>query len=367
MAWLRIVVVVCLVLGTSAVGRAAGPYVLQPFRVLLGGDLGGLEAVLVRPSDPARYPLALLTHGSPRNGADRVAMTPLAMLPQALEFARRGWAAAIVMRRGYGDSDGGWAESNGACDNPNYVAAGIAGAADLKLALDFISHRQDIDPARMIAVGVSAGGFATVARTAEPPPGLVAAISFAGGRGSPRDDQVCRPDRLIEAFRTFGTRSRLPMLWVYAANDHFFGPALAQQLRAAFTAAGGNADFVAASPFGNDGHSLFSPAGIPVWTPYVDAFLQKHSLTLRDTLLPLPAPNIAAPAQLGANGRKAFADFLIEAPHKAFAMAADGAFGWKSGARTIEVARTGALKFCEQHGSHCDVLFVDDAAVAGAR
>ena len=54
------------------------------------------------------------------------------MLPQALEFARRGWAAAIVMRRGYGGSDGGWAETFGPCDNPNYIAAGKAGAADLR-------------------------------------------------------------------------------------------------------------------------------------------------------------------------------------------------------------------------------------------
>jgi dienelactone hydrolase len=365
MATRRVIFFLCLMLGTAAAAPAAGPFMLQPFRVLLGGDLGGLEALLVRPSDPGRYPLALLAHGSPRNGADRTAMTPLAMLPQALEFARRGWAAAVVMRRGYGDSDGGWAETNGSCDNSNYVTAGNAGAADLRLALDFISHRQDIDPTHMIAVGVSAGGFASVALTADPPPGLVAAISFAGGRGSQRDDEVCRPDRLIEAFRTYGARSRLPMLWVYAANDHFFGPALAQQLRAAFVAGGGNVDFVAAPAFGDDGHRLFSPIGIPVWTPYVDTFLQKHKLTLRDKPLPLPAPNIAAPAQLGANGQKAFTDFLIEAPHKAFAMAPGGAFGWKSGVRTIEEARAGALKFCAQHAPHCDVLFVDDVAVSG--
>ena len=69
MARRRIVLVLCLVLGTGAVARADGPFMLQPFRVLLGGDLGGLEALLVRPSDPGRYPLALLAHGSPRSGA----------------------------------------------------------------------------------------------------------------------------------------------------------------------------------------------------------------------------------------------------------------------------------------------------------
>src|SRR5271170_4150658 len=88
----------------------------QPLRILLPGDLGTLEALLVRPAEPGRYPLALINHGSPRSGADRPAMTPLAALPQALEFARRGCAALMLMRRGYGNSDGGWAESYGPCN-----------------------------------------------------------------------------------------------------------------------------------------------------------------------------------------------------------------------------------------------------------
>jgi dienelactone hydrolase len=363
MRWRRICLVVCLLVSAVSVARADNGFTQFPLRILLPGDLGTLEALLVRPSAPGRYPLALISHGSPRSTAERPQMTPLAMLPQALEFARRGWAALIVMRRGYGNSDGGWAETYGSCGNPNYIAAGQAGAADLRLSLELVSHRADIDPSRMIAVGVSAGGFATVALTADPPPGLVAAINFAGGRGSPQADQDCRADRLVEAFRAFGRRSRIPMLWIYAANDHFFGPALAQQLRQAFAAGGGNVVFVAAPAFGSDGHGLFSPAGIPVWTPYVDAFLQKQNLTLRDALLPSPHPNIAAPAELDASGQEAFASYLIDAPHKAFAVAPDGAFGWQSAAPTTEAARAAALKFCEQHAAHCEVVSVDDAAV----
>jgi dienelactone hydrolase len=364
MPWKRtfVVVVVCLILAATSVARADGPFVLQPLRVPLGGDLGTLEALFVRPSDAGRYPLALLAHGSPRSPAERPNMTPLAMLPQALEFARRGWAVVIVMRRGYGGSDGGWAETFGGCGNPDYTDAGYAGADDLKTTLEFVSHRPDVDATRMIAVGVSAGGFDTVALTADPPPGLVAAISFAGGRGSVASDQVCRPEHLIDAFAAFGKRSRIPMLWVYAENDHFFGPALAQQLKAAFTAGGGNADFIAAPTFGSDGHTLFSPAGIALWTPYVEQFLQAQNLTMRAEPLPLPQPSITAPPQLGANGRSAFATFLVDAPHKAFALAPDGTFGWKGGMRTVEAARAAALNLCQQHGKSCSVMFIDDAA-----
>ncbi|MGB6173281.1 MAG: CocE/NonD family hydrolase [Xanthobacteraceae bacterium] len=360
MRWRRVVFVVCLLVAGIAGTRADNAFIQEPVRILLPSDLGTLEALLVRPNAPGRYPLALIVHGSPRSAAERPDLTPLAMLPQALEFARRGWAALIVMRRGYGSSDGGWAETFGPCGNPNYIAAG---AADLKLALEFVSHRSDIDPARMIAVGVSAGGFATVALTADPPPDLVAAISFAGGRGSMQDGQDCRSDKLVAAFRAFGARSRIPMLWVYAANDHFFGPDLAKEFDAAFTGAGGNATFVAAPAFGNDGHGLFSPSGIPLWTPYVDAFLQKQNLKLRETPLPLPVPDLAAPLRLGVSGQNALATYAIDAPHKAFAVAPDGGFGWKSGARATEKARAEALKFCQQHAQHCDVIFVDDAAV----
>ncbi|HEX4411219.1 MAG TPA: CocE/NonD family hydrolase [Xanthobacteraceae bacterium] len=361
MRW-RFAILLAASLMTSAKVSMADPFTLQTFRVLLGSDLGTLEAFLVRPSEPGRYPLVVLAHGSPRSAADRPAMTPLAMLPEAMEFASRGWAAAVVMRRGYGNSDGGWAETYGSCDNPNYVTAGAAGAADLKLALEFLSHRQDIDPMRLMAVGVSAGGFATVALTVDPPPGLVAAISFAGGRGSLEADKDCRSDKLVEAFRTFGQRSRVPMLWVYAANDHFFGPALAQQLADAFKSGGGKLDFVAASSFGSDGHGLFSPSGIPVWTGYVDTFLKKQNLVLRADPIPVPRPPLTPPSALSANGRKAFESYLISGPHKAFAVSPDGAFGWKTGMRTAEAASAAALKFCQQNAAHCDVMFVDDAA-----
>jgi dienelactone hydrolase len=205
--------------------RAAGPYTEEELRVPVPtAGLRGLEALLVRPSEPGRYPLALLNHGAPRFTADRPNMTPWSMLPQAIEFARRGWAAVMVMRQGYGDSGGIPADDYGSCGRADYIAAGNGASAELKESIALLRRRPDIDIARMIAVGRSAGGFATVALTADPPPGLVAAINFAGGRGSLHEDEVCQGDRLIEAFGHFGERSRIPMLWVYAENDHFFGP-----------------------------------------------------------------------------------------------------------------------------------------------
>jgi hypothetical protein len=89
--WKRILVVVYLLFAAASGARADSPFVFQPSPVLLGSDLGTLEALFVRPSAPGRYPLALLAHGSSRSPANRANMTPLAMLPHAPQFARRRW------------------------------------------------------------------------------------------------------------------------------------------------------------------------------------------------------------------------------------------------------------------------------------
>ena len=323
----------------------------------------GLEALLVRSDQAGRQPLVLINHGSPRQADARREMSPLVYVPQAIEFARRGWAVVVVMRRGYGDSGGAFAEGIGSCRNPDYASAGATSAADLRAALVHLSKRPDVDSARMISVGQSAGGFGTVALSADPPQGLLAGINFAGGRGSQADDEVCREERLIEAMRGFGRRSRLPMLWVYTENDRYFGPELSRRMHAAFASAGGNAEFILAPPFGRDGHSLFSPGGIPQWTPHVDKFLQGQNLVLRRELLPPPpAPAVTPPSELSTEGRRAFESYLAAAPHKAFAVSPRGSYGWRSGRRTVDEARHGALENCRKNSSDCRIVAVDDAA-----
>ena len=248
----------------------------------------GLAAVMVWPNEPGPHPLVVLTHGTPRrNSVPLSQMSPSDWLPQAREFARRGWTGVVVMRRGYGDSGGAF-QGMCTCSSPCYKDAGLQSAADLRGAIEYLSQLPEVDPSRILSVGRSAGGFANVALSADPPPGLVAAISFAGGNGSSAPDEVCHPESLVKAFRNFGRKSRIPMLWVYAENDHYFGPQLAQQFYHAFTAGGGKVSFVAAPAFGADGHTLFSREGILFWTPIVDEFLRTQNLTLRTTLLPLP-------------------------------------------------------------------------------
>jgi dienelactone hydrolase len=193
-----------------------------------------------------------------------------------IEFARRGFAALVVLRRGYGSSPGGRADSYGPCNHPDYRAALAVSVADLPAAIAAMKNRNDVTTQGMIAIGHSAGGLATVGLTAQAPPGLVAAISFAGGRGSRSPDTVCGDRAPVDLFGQLGTTSRVPMLWVYARNDGFFSPALAHRFRDAFAASGGQVSFIDAPAFGDDGHYLLSTRSASTWTPYVDTFLRAH-------------------------------------------------------------------------------------------
>jgi hypothetical protein len=105
-----------------------------------------------------------------------------------------------------------------------------------------------------------------------------------------------------------GATSRTPMLWVYAKNDGFFGPAIAHRFRDAFAA--GSVTFIDAPAFGNDGHFLLSVDSAATWTPYVDNFLRATIPTSAS------AGVLPAPAELGENGRNAFLQYTSHALHK---------------------------------------------------
>jgi dienelactone hydrolase len=348
-------------LARPSAARAAEFYAEDLRIPMAGASTQGLEALLVRPAAPARYPLALINHGTPRDSADRATMTARSYYEIALEFARRGFASLIVMRRGYGTSPGGFADGYGSCATASYLPATAAAVADLRAAIDVMKKREDIGLQGMIAVGHSAGGLATVGLAAQAPPGLAAAINFAGGRGSYSPGKICNENGLVQTVAEFGKTSRIPMLWVYAANDMFFAPALAHRLYDAFRARGGNAAFIDAPPYGQDGHYLFSANGRPQWTPLVDVFLRDHELGAK-TILSAP-DTLPVPRQLSGTAKDDFAQYLSKGPHKAFAVSSKGAYGWRSGQTSTAQAQATALAACGKWAKDCSLYAVDDRLV----
>jgi dienelactone hydrolase len=355
--------VLCALLPTAA---RAVPIHEQEIRIpWVKAAPAGLDALLVFADLPGKHPLVVMTHGSSRDPEAHRTVSPWALLPQAVWFARRGFVVLVVVRRGYGNSGG---EQDGAhtgrCPASDYEQASRNAAEDLRTAIEFGSKLPQVDPARALAIGISTGGIATVALTADAPRNLVAAINFAGGRGSQADHDVCNPDSLISAYHDFGKHSRVPMLWIYSQNDKYFWPELAQRFDAAFRSAGGQDEFILAPAFGDDGHHLFG-GGIEVWTPMVDAFLKSHDLQPLPDPLPEPTPpNIPPPAGLSEHGQQSFHTYLTLGPHKAFAMS-EHHFAFVTAQMTTQDAARKAVENCNKNamgsGETCHIAFVDES------
>lgn len=314
-----------------------------------------LKAIVVRPAASGRFPLVLISHGSPRRIADAKKRDLDWADWIADDFARRGWAAATVLRRGFGASEGAVADSYGTCTEPDYRAAGLTTAQDIVQAVRYFQKQSYVDPTRVLLVGVSASGFGSIASASLAPAGLVAVVNFAGGRGSVSADVVCKPDELVEAYGDFGKTVRVPSLWIYSKNDHFFGPDLAQRMFAAFKNSGAPGELIIAPPYQRDGHNLIF--GQPIWRDAVYDFLKRNHL-------PFAAPTLAPPPQAAAEIVQAFQDYLATPNYeKAFVTGPVGYYGWASGYASVDAALAAAREQCEQH---CNVVYAIDDTLAGA-
>jgi dienelactone hydrolase len=237
-----------------------------------------LEAALFLPDGSGPFPLAVLSHGA-SGGPDR--SPRWRPVEHAHWYTDAHFAVVVPMRRGNAASDGDWAEGFGACDQADFVKPSYEAAKDLRATLAFLRSRKELDLSRVVLVGVSAGGFASLA--AGDVPGVRAVVNFAGGRGSLTDDRGetrsnCSPDALVAATKQFGRSIKVPTFWLYAENDKFFPPALAHRMFDAFIEAGGRGHFIALPPFGRDGHNVtWRPAAIPVWAPVFAPILRDVS------------------------------------------------------------------------------------------
>ena len=140
-----------------------------------------------------------------------------------------------------------------------------------------------VQPGKVVVVGQSGGGWGAIALASLNPSSVQAIVTFAAGRGGRVDGKPnnnCAPDKLVAATGEFGRTARVPMLWIYTENDSYFGPELTKRMHDAFVAAGGNAEYRMLPLFGSDGHFMIdSPDAVPIWSPLVSQFLEKHSAT----------------------------------------------------------------------------------------
>ena len=245
--------------------------------LIYAGKTYQLDAMLYKPQGYGPFPAMVMTHGTSRLVAERAKVTAdTYYVRQATTFAKLGIAVLFVARRGFGISDGPYAEeyqfhANG---TRNYTKTGLAATHDLSAAVRFLQEKPFVDKQRVVLLGQSTGGHSVMATGSLNLPGVIGVVNFAGGRGSTAPDTVRDEATLIESFGAYGKTFKVPSIWLYSANDHYFGPALARRFLAAFQAAGGNAEFVSLPANGDDGHSSFSRAK-DNWYPAVLEFLRK--------------------------------------------------------------------------------------------
>ena len=99
----------------------------QTMHLTITSTAGGtktLETLVVRRDAPGPFPLALITHGLPRNKTEISAIRPELYISPAIVFAQHGYAAVVVMRSGYGRSTGPLTEDIGPCEQRTYLKAG---------------------------------------------------------------------------------------------------------------------------------------------------------------------------------------------------------------------------------------------------
>ena len=244
-----------------------------------GTDVAALVATTYRPQGDGPFPLIVLSHGSPTNAADRGKMGRYRVLSRIREFTRRGFAVIVPMRRGYGETGGAWAETYFRCSSPDYYAAGVQAARDLVATVEYARSLAYVHRERIILLGQSAGGFASIAAASHNPPGVIAVVNLSGGRGGrphTQPGEPCDPDNMTSAIARFAQTIRVPVLWHYAENDRYFAPVHVRAWFHAFESAGAPGTLVMQPPFGEDGHGMFaSPAGLPLWTGSFDAFMRQ--------------------------------------------------------------------------------------------
>jgi dienelactone hydrolase len=323
----------------------------------------GLDGWLVVPRATAKPPLLLLTDGSTHSHLRELGSGNL--LPEALWFARRGWAVAIISRQGTGLSGGADPDEKlpkMPCSEATFEFLQGSYAQDLRAAYSYLATQPDVDATRTVAAGYFTAGSAAMwlaSGPEGPPVGLKAVINFSGG-WSTEPDWVLKgkvhaiPDAIVPSFTRLGATARIPMLWLHPKKGSQFGLKSALAAKDAFSAAGGVAEMEILQHSGDGDHYLFdeNPAE---WGPLVEHFLAKLGLPSAEIIPPEPLPDMKAlPKAFSDQTKLAYLRYLEKGPNKAFAYSPRGTWGYASGKLTLERAEHEALSNCP--ASDCKVI-----------
>jgi dienelactone hydrolase len=241
-----------------------------------------MRATVFRPErdpsgvDPKR-PLVVINHGT--DEATRLAVSMPVYYWMSRWFVERGYVVVLPQRRGHGATGGPLAEAIGTCAHPDHYASGNVAADDIAAAVTYMTKQSFVEPNGVIVVGVSTGGWASLALSARNLPQVQAIVNFSGGRGGHAYGQpnaICGTKELLAAARMYASREHEPTIWFYAKNDSYFGPKLAESLAQVWAAAGGSVEEHILAPYRTEGHTIADDRrGWDLWGPSLQSFLTR--------------------------------------------------------------------------------------------
>ena len=251
---------------------------------LFGSEIG-MVTHLYRPPGDGPFPVVVFSHGR-GNIEQRQGLRSPVLLGHAHFWLRKGFAVVASIRPSYGETGGvdredpGHTWRNGSCrGNPDFAnTAKIVGAA-IRANLDWLRSQPWARNDKIMLVGHSVGGLATVGVGAQNPAGVVGYINFSGGAGGSPDGspgRSCMPEKLTTLYGEFGKTTKIPSLWLYAENDLYWGADAPKEWHKAFSASGSKTRFVMTPPVPGvaDGHRL-PAAGGRLWSPHVNSFVKE--------------------------------------------------------------------------------------------
>jgi pimeloyl-ACP methyl ester carboxylesterase len=173
-------------------------------------------------------------------------------------LAGRGYIVMMLVRRGYGHSQGPDSELQDTA-----VESGLEAAKDIQCAVTYLRHLPHVSKDKGLIMGQSQGGWAALAAATVRMDGVRGAVNLAGGtnyRQMAGNGKITPAVQThwIAACRELGKSAVVPTLWIYAENDWNHSPVYVRQMVEAFQSSGGKAKLVIKPSFGNNGHYFAS-------------------------------------------------------------------------------------------------------------
>ncbi|APW41672.1 dienelactone hydrolase family protein [Rhodoferax saidenbachensis] len=327
-----------------------------------------IPVTIFRPQGNGPFPLVIMNHG--RAVSEKRAQQGRQRYENLARYlVDKGFVVFVPTRVGYGETYGDFdPESSGNCNALRLEPMTLAASDQVLATLAWAQTLPYVDARRWLVMGQSVGGLTTVATVTRNPPGLVGAINFAGGTGGDPDKhtgQPCSPQATERLWLDKASGAKVPMLWLYWANDKYWGEATPKRWHNAWVSGGGAAEFHTLPAAGTDGHSGLL-IDMDTWVPLVEQYLRKVGFATSGVIVrPLATAYARVDEADKVPVNKATQDglyrkFLEAKTPRAFAVGKKGSSGYATG----DWAIGRAIGFCQaRRGDSCKLYAVDDQVV----